>query len=207
MFLVAGLGNPGPKYADNRHNVGFMVADRLVERAADPGTGFRGKLGGEMARVRLGREDCVVLKPMTYMNLSGESVQKAMQFFKIPLPELIVVHDELDLPFGSLRVKVGGGLAGHNGLRSIAQHCGGNGFVRLRMGIGRPTGKQSVEKYVLSDFDASERAELGDLLDRAVDALEAVATKGPEGAMNALHGAGKGKGTGKGRGTGEEVGG
>lgn len=187
MFLIAGLGNPGPKYADNRHNVGFMVADRLVDRAAEPGAGFRDKFGAEMAKVRLGRDDCVVLKPKTYMNLSGESVQKALQFFKIPLSELVVVHDELDLPFGALRVKVGGGLAGHNGLRSIAQHGGGNGFVRLRMGIGRPTGKQSVEKYVLSDFDASERAELRDLLDRAVDALHTVVTEGPKAAMNRFH--------------------
>lgn len=185
MLLVAGLGNPGPKYADHRHNVGFMVVDRLAERAGSPG--FREKFKGEMAKVRLGGQDCIVLKPMTYMNLSGESVQKAMQFFKVGLDHLLVVHDELDLPLGQVRVKIGGGLAGHNGLRSIAKHCGGNGFLRLRVGIGRPEGKQQVESYVLSDFGSMERAELGDVLDRAVEAVEAVADKGPRAAMNAVH--------------------
>ncbi|MFW6197894.1 MAG: aminoacyl-tRNA hydrolase [Myxococcota bacterium] len=185
MHLVAGLGNPGPKYAGNRHNVGFLVVDRVAERCrAD---GFRDKLKGEFTKVRVDGNDAVLLKPMTYMNLSGESVGAAQKFFKVPQERLLVVHDELDLPFGALRVKVGGGTAGHKGLRSIVQHTQGPGFVRLRMGIGRPQGKQSVESYVLSDFDASARAELDELLDRAAEAVETVVQRGPNAAMNRFH--------------------
>jgi peptidyl-tRNA hydrolase, PTH1 family len=186
--LVAGLGNPGPKYADNRHNVGFMVVERLAERCG--GAPFREKFKGQFAKVRMGRGDAVLLMPMTYMNLSGESVGAALKFFKVPLDHLVVVHDELDLPFGTVRVKVGGGTAGHNGLRSIVQHGGGGDFIRVRMGIGRPQGKQSVESYVLSDFDTSERAELGDVVDLGADVVEAVVTRGPREAMNAYHAGG-----------------
>lgn len=189
LHLVVGLGNPGPKYAGNRHNVGFMVADRLAERCEAPS--WRDKFKGEFAKARLGRSEVVLLKPMTYMNLSGESVGAALKFFKVPVERLVVVHDELDLAFGTLRVKVAGGTAGHNGLRSIVQHCGGPGFVRLRMGIGRPRGKQDVESWVLSDFDTMERAELPDLLDTAADAVAAVVEKGPRAAMNRFHGAGR----------------
>jgi peptidyl-tRNA hydrolase, PTH1 family len=186
VYVVAGLGNPGPKYVDNRHNVGFMVVDRLVERC--PGAAMREKFKGAFAKARVGSADAILLEPMTYMNLSGESVAPALKFFKVSLSHLVVVHDELDLPFGALKLKVGGGTAGHKGLRSIVQHGGGADFVRLRVGIGRPQGKQSVESWVLSDFDASERAELGDLLDRAADMVEAVVAQGPRAAMNAFHG-------------------
>jgi PTH1 family peptidyl-tRNA hydrolase len=171
-----------------------MVTDLLADRGH--AGGFRDKFKGEYARVRIGGEEAHLLKPLTYMNVSGESVQKALQFFKVPLPQVIVVHDELDLPFGVVRVKVGGGLAGHNGLRSIAQHCGGPGFVRVRFGIGRPRG-QPVEAYVLSDFSASERAELPDLLARAADAVEATVSRGARAAMNAFNQA-EDKGRGKG---------
>lgn len=185
MLLVAGLGNPGPKYAGNRHNVGFMVVERLAERW---GVGaFRDKFKGRFAKGSFAGQDVGLLEPLTYMNLSGESVQKALAFFKVGLDELIVVHDELDLPFGQLRIKVGGGTAGHNGLRSIVAQCGGNGFTRVRVGIGRPR-SGSVEGYVLSDFNSDERATLPDVVDRAAEMVEAIVDKGPRAAMNALHG-------------------
>ncbi len=184
MLLVAGLGNPGPKYAGNRHNVGFMVVERLAERWGVGG--FREKFKGRFAKGTFADEDVVLLEPLTYMNLSGESVQKALAFFKVGLGELLVVHDELDLPFGELRIKVGGGTAGHNGLRSIVGQCGGNGFTRVRVGIGRPR-SGSVEGYVLSDFSRDEQATLPDLVERAAQMVEAVVEKGPRGAMNALH--------------------
>lgn len=181
MFLVAGLGNPGPKYAKNRHNVGFMV----VERLAGPGP-WREKYKGRFARVRLGGEDVVLLEPLTFMNLSGESVQAAMQFFKVPPDRLLVVHDELDLPFGTVRLKKGGGVAGHNGLKSIVQHCGGPGFARLRVGIGRPE-RGAVESHVLSDFSSEEGAALEDVLNDATRAVEAVLAEGLSAAMNAVN--------------------
>jgi len=184
VYLVAGLGNPGPKYAGHRHNVGFMVVDLLARRWGAPA--FRDKFKGELAKERHAGEDVVLLKPMTYMNLSGESVQPAMRFFKIPLEGLVVVHDELDLDFGTCRIKVGGGAAGHNGLKSIIRHCGGKDFVRVRVGIGRPRG-QPPEGWVLSDFPSADRAELPDVLDRAADAVEAVVSDGPRAAMNRIH--------------------
>ncbi len=184
MHLVAGLGNPGTKYAGNRHNVGFMVVDALADRWSAPA--LRDKFKGEFAKADFGGRDVVLLKPMTYMNLSGESVQPAMKFFKVALGGVVVVHDELDLPFGEVRIKVGGGAAGHNGLKSIIQHGGGNGFVRVRVGIGRPR-SGAVEGYVLSDFAAIERAELPDVLDRAALAVEGILRDGPQKAMNRLH--------------------
>jgi peptidyl-tRNA hydrolase, PTH1 family len=187
VYLVVGLGNPGPKYARNRHNVGFMVVEGLADRGgAGPS---RDKFKGRFTKVPLAGQDAVLLEPLTYMNLSGESVAPALQFFKVPLDRLVVVHDELDLPFGTIRLKVGGGTAGHKGPRSIVQHCGGEGFVRLRMGIGRPPGGRSVESWVLSDFDASERAELPDLVQQAGDAVELVLSRGAQAAMNLLHAA------------------
>jgi PTH1 family peptidyl-tRNA hydrolase len=179
MHLIVGLGNPGPKYAGNRHNVGFMALDRLADRLkAGP---FREKFSGVFTR--LGEPDVVLLKPMTFMNVSGESVQAAMQFFKVELSDVIVVYDELDLAFADCRIKVGGGAAGHNGIKSMLQHCGGDGFVRLRVGIGRPSGPD-VAGHVLSDFSASERAELPDVLERAAQGLESILAKGVAPAMN-----------------------
>jgi PTH1 family peptidyl-tRNA hydrolase len=181
MHLVVGLGNPGPKYARNRHNVGFMVVDRLAG-----GEELKEKFRARYAKVRIGREEAVLLEPLTYMNLSGESVQAAMRFFKVDLEHVLVVHDELDLPFGTLRLKKGGGAAGHNGLRSIIQHCGGPDFLRLRIGIGRPT-RGTVESYVLSDFDPTEGAALGDVLKDAVRAVELAVQDGVAQAMNAFN--------------------
>ncbi len=181
MLLVVGLGNPGQKYAATRHNVGFMVVDRLAERLkAGP---FREKFAG--AFVRMTDPDVGLLKPQTFMNLSGQSVQQAMQFFKVELKDVLVIHDELDLPFGECRLKQGGGAAGHNGLRSIMQHCGGEGFLRLRVGIGRPRGEGV--SHVLGDFSAAERPVLEDVLQAAALGVEAVLAKGVAQAMNTFN--------------------
>jgi len=185
MHLITGLGNPGPKYAGNRHNVGFMVVDELARRWGAPR--FRDKFKAELTKVAVGEHDVVLLKPMTYMNLSGEAVQAAMRFFKVPLARVLCVHDELDLEFGVVRLKVGGGTAGHNGLRSIVEHCGGPDFVRCRMGIGRPD-RGRPEHYVLSDFNSLERVELGAFLDRGADIVETAVREGPRPAMNRHHG-------------------
>jgi PTH1 family peptidyl-tRNA hydrolase len=184
MRLVVGLGNPGPKYARNRHNVGFMAAERLAERLS--AGAFREKFKGAYAKVEHASGEVIVLKPLTYMNLSGESVQPAMRFFKVPVDDLIVLHDELDHDFGVVRIKVGGGTAGHNGLRSIVQHAGSPDFIRIRIGIGRPP-SGTVEGYVLSDFGASERAEVPDVVERACDAVLAVLSDGAKLAMNAFN--------------------
>jgi len=182
-WLVVGLGNPGDRYAGNRHNAGFMVVDELARRYCET---FRTKFQSRTTRIRVADQDIVLLEPMTYMNRSGSSVGEAARFYKVEPAETIVVHDEIDLPFGELRLKVGGGHAGHNGLRSIFSHFHRD-FVRLRFGVGRP-GMGDVSGHVLGDFDAVERATLPDLLDRAVDAIEIVLREGPEPAMNAFHG-------------------
>jgi PTH1 family peptidyl-tRNA hydrolase len=184
--LVVGLGNPGPKYAGNRHNVGFMALDVLAERLkAGP---FRDKFAGEFARAE--SADLVLLKPLTYMNDSGTSVQQAMQFFKVELCDVLVAHDELDLAFGELKLKQAGGTAGHNGLKSIVRHCGGEGFARLRIGIGRPPGGSAggdVVSFVLGDFSATERQSLPDVLSLAAQGAELFAARGIAQAMNAFN--------------------
>lgn len=181
-WLLVGLGNPGPRYAGNRHNIGFMVAEELARRMGEP---FRDKFDGRMARGRLAEEDVVVLEPLTFMNRSGTSVAAAAAFFKVDLPQVVIIHDELDLPFASLRIKVGGGHGGHNGLRSIFQHLGKD-FLRVRCGIGRPA-DGDVTGHVLGDFAAAERGEVASLIDTAADAVETVLRVGPERAMNAFH--------------------
>ena len=182
--LIAGLGNPGPKYAANRHNVGFMAVDVLARRWAAPI--YREKFKGAFAKLRLDGQDVLLLKPMTYMNLSGESVQAAMRFFRVPLAQVLVIHDELDLAFGVVRLKVGGGVAGHNGLRSLVDHCGGSDFDRCRIGIGRPKGARP-EGYVLSDFNSLEREELGPVLEQAAEMVETSVNEGTRVAMNRHH--------------------
>lgn len=188
MLLVVGLGNPGSSYASHRHNVGFMAVDELARRvSADP---FREKFSGEWARAEIAGEPAILLKPQTYMNESGRSVQPAMAFFKIAPAELIVLHDELDIPFGEVRLKLGGGHAGHNGLRSImASVVGGSSgdFARVRLGVGRPpvAFRGEVADYVLSAFDPTERAALADLLKKAGDSVLDIARRGLGPAMNA----------------------
>lgn len=178
-FLIVGLGNPGPQYASNRHNIGFMVADRLAERLIG---GYRQKFNGELIRGAIAGEDVSILKPMTWMNLSGTSVGAAASFFKLSPPEVIVIHDELDLDAGQVRVKVGGGHAGHNGLRSIFQHFGKD-FVRVRCGIGRPA-KGDVTRYVLGDFRGEELIDLPEMIDKAAKAVELILDKGARAAQN-----------------------
>ncbi|MEM9193702.1 MAG: aminoacyl-tRNA hydrolase [Myxococcota bacterium] len=183
MHLVVGLGNPGPKYQGHRHNIGFMVVDALQGHWGAPD--YREKFKGQFTKTALQGEDVVLLKPQTFMNLSGESAQKAMAFFKVDQDKVLVVHDELDLPFGTLRIKKGGGVAGHNGLKSMSQHCGGADYLRLRFGVGRPP--RSGASYVLSDFSAAERAELPDLIALARAMVEETVLAGPASAMNRFH--------------------
>lgn len=172
MKLITGLGNPGGKYAHNRHNIGFLAVDRI---ASDHGFGpWRSRFQGEIAEGRLGEERVVLLKPATFMNLSGQSVGEAMRYLKIDPADVIVLHDELDLPPGKVRVKLGGGHAGHNGLRSIHQHIGEN-YRRLRIGIGHPGHKDRVAGYVLSDFAKAEEPMIDDLLRGISDGAAALA--------------------------------
>ncbi len=186
MWLVVGLGNPGSSYARNRHNVGFRVLELVGSRwGAGP---MKDKFSGLWAKASFAGEDVVLLAPQTYMNLSGESVQKAMAFFKVPLANVLVIHDELDLPWKDVRIKFGGGHAGHNGIRSIMQHAGAD-FARVRVGIGKPP-RGSTESWVLGDFDTLESAELSDVLHAAALAAEAVLQLGVEAAMNRVHGKG-----------------
>jgi len=172
--LICGLGNPGPEHHGDRHNAGYLVVDALAARAgiALDMAKFEGRLGAG----RLGAERVLLLKPETYMNLSGQSVGAAARFYKIPPADVLVVHDELDLPFGRLQLKSGGGTAGHNGLRSILSGLGEDSFARLRVGVGKPEGKQKVVGHVLSGFSPEERRLLPELLERAADAALGWAT-------------------------------
>src|SRR5205809_4819319 len=174
-LLVAGLGNPGREYEQTRHNVGWLVADELARRH---GGSFRSKFSGRVTEVRLGDLRLALLKPETYMNESGRSVGAAARFYKVPPERTLLVHDDVDLEEGRLQVRLGGGLAGHNGLRSIAQHFGTNDFLRLRIGVGRPErgDRRPVADYVLSPFDPSFDVE--ELVARAADAVEALAADG-----------------------------
>jgi peptidyl-tRNA hydrolase, PTH1 family len=185
VYLVVGLGNPGPTYAGNRHNAGFMVADLLAERVGGRFKAHRGRadliegrLGG-MPGVRV-----VLAKPKSYMNESGGPVAGLRDFFKVPPERIVVVHDELDLPYGSLRLKRDGGDNGHNGLRSVTRSLGTRDYLRVRVGIGRPPGRQDPADYVLRDFSPAERKELPFHLDRAADAVETLLTDGLEPAQN-----------------------
>ncbi len=180
-WLVVGLGNPGRPYASNRHNIGFMVADEVASRSAGA---FREKFQGRFCKGRLGVHDIFVLEPLTYMNLSGQSVGAAASFFKVPPDKTLVIHDDIDLPFARLRVKAGGGHGGHNGLRSIFEHYGRD-FNRIRCGIGRPErdSERDVTGWVLGDFNADQRQGLPPLIDAAADAVELVIRDGVEHAM------------------------
>jgi len=171
LLLVAGLGNPGREYARNRHNAGYLVLDELVRRHSGS---WRSKFSGQVAEIRVGDAKLVLLKPETYMNESGRSVGAAAQFFKVEPADVLVVHDEGDFDLGRLEVKFGGGLAGHNGLRSIAQHLKTQDFRRLRIGVGRPErgDPRSLADYVLADFEPHDDAD--DLVTRAADEVEAI---------------------------------
>jgi PTH1 family peptidyl-tRNA hydrolase len=186
---VVGLGNPGPGYARNRHNVGFTVADVLAGRAGARLRRHR-RVSAEAAECRFGIAGprAVLIKPMTYMNLSGGPVTGLARFYRIPVEQVLAVHDDLDLPYGRIRIKRGGGEGGHNGLRSMSQSLGSKEYARVRFGIGRPPGRQDPADYVLTDFSAVERKELEFLVDRAADVVEAVLSRGVEWAQNEYHG-------------------
>jgi PTH1 family peptidyl-tRNA hydrolase len=191
VWLVVGLGNPGSKYERNRHNIGFRVVDELAAKHALSWKSG-GKLGGDTASgvitTERGRERAVLLKPMEFMNLSGFAVQRAAQFHAIDVPNILVVHDELDLDFGIVRLKSGGGHGGHNGLRSMIEQLGGNGFARLRMGIGRDPnakpGAKDAAGWVLSDFPKAQAEALSAVIAAGCEDVEAVLAKGITAAMN-----------------------
>ncbi|MCW2622919.1 MAG: peptidyl-tRNA hydrolase [Frankiales bacterium] len=185
VWLVVGLGNPGPQYAGNRHNAGFMVTDLLAERAGGRFKAHKGR--ADVVEGRLAGVRAVLAKPKTYMNLSGGPVAAMRDFFKVPVERIVVVHDELDIDVGQLRLKRGGGHGGHNGLRSLDSALGSKDYLRVRFGIGRPPGRQDPADFVLKDFSAAERKELAFELDRAADAVEALLTGPLEAAQNTFH--------------------
>ena len=184
-WLVVGLGNPGPRYEGTRHNAGALVLDRLVERAGDR---FRGRRGtADVAETRLAGERVVLAKPRSYMNESGPPVQGLVAFTKVPLDRLVVVHDELDLPLGAVKLKSGGGDAGHNGLKSVRRSLGSGDYVRVRVGVGRPQGRQDPADYVLETFRRAEADDVELGLETAADAVETLLARGLEAAQNEVH--------------------
>ncbi|TCP56369.1 PTH1 family peptidyl-tRNA hydrolase [Tamaricihabitans halophyticus] len=184
-ILLAGLGNPGPRYAGNRHNVGFLVVDELAARL---GGKFKAhKCGADILEGRLGGAQVALVRPRSFMNLSGSAVAGAARFFKVSPAGIVVVHDELDLPFEAVRLKLGGGENGHNGLRSISKSLSTKDYFRVRVGVGRPPGRMDPADYVLRDFSPVERKELAFVVDRAADATEALLRGGLAAAQNAFH--------------------
>jgi peptidyl-tRNA hydrolase, PTH1 family len=183
-LLVAGLGNPGREYGRNRHNVGWLVVDELARRHDGA---WRGKFNGKLAEIRIDGHKVALLKPETYMNDSGRAVKAAMQFFKLDPAAVLVVHDESDLPLARLQARLGGGTAGHNGLRSVAAHLGTADFLRLRVGVGRPErgDPRPLADFVLSDFEAHEDPE--SLVAAAADAVELLDGEGLEAAQRAVN--------------------
>lgn len=182
-WLVVGLGNPGARYARTRHNIGFMAVERWVEELTPGRPSWTEKWKGLTATVTCGRQRCVVLKPQTYMNVSGGSVVPAAQFHRVPPPQIVVVHDEIDFPLGRLAIKKGGGHGGHNGLRDIIAQLGSSDFLRIRLGVGRAV-HGAVADHVLSEFSADEQDPVDDLVRRAVAALTCMMTDGVVMAMN-----------------------
>ena len=185
-LLVVGLGNPGPRYETTRHNIGFLVADILADRI---GAGFKvhKKSGAEVTTGRLGGRSVVLAKPRTYMNESGRHIGPLAKFYSVEPADIVVIHDELDIDFGRIRLKFGGGEGGHNGLRSIASALGTKDFQRVRIGVGRPPGRQDPAAFVLENFNSKERPELGTILEQAADATELLLQQGVEAAQNTVH--------------------
>ena len=184
VWLVVGLGNPGPAYAGHRHNVGHLVAEELAARLGSPfrshKSGRADVVEGRLAAAGTPGPRVVLARPRCYMNESGGPVKALAGFYKVPVSRIVAVHDELDLPFGTLRVKLGGGDNGHNGLRSLRSSLGTGDFYRVRAGIGRPPGRQDVADFVLSNYSTTERRELPFQVDRAADAVETLVTQGLE---------------------------
>ena len=187
MKIICGLGNPGHEYERHRHNIGFQVLEVLGARWKAPFTS--NKFEAQLATASLGSQKLLLIKPQTFMNVSGQSLAAAARFYKVSVDEVLVVHDELDLPFGRLQLKAGGGSGGHNGLKSIAESWGEEGCARLRFGIGRPPapGPDRVVGHVLSSFSADEQPQLAAFIDRAVEACESWARNGMTQAMNAFN--------------------
>ena len=185
-LLVVGLGNPGPQYAKTRHNIGFMVADILAARV---GGSFKvhKKSGAEVVTGRLGHRPVVLAKPRCYMNESGRQVGPLAKFYSVPAADVIVIHDELDIDFGRVRLKLGGGEGGHNGLRSVANALGSKDFQRVRIGIGRPPGRKDPAAFVLEPFTSTERGEVPTICEQAADETELLIEAGLETAQNQVH--------------------
>ncbi|MEE2031615.1 aminoacyl-tRNA hydrolase [Rhodococcus chondri] len=184
--LVVGLGNPGPKYEKTRHNIGFMVVEALAGRVG--GTfGAHKRSNADILQARLDGRQVILAKPRTYMNVSGGPVAALAKFFSVEPSNIIVVHDELDLDYGTIRLKLGGGENGHNGLRSTSSALGTKDYLRVRMGIGRPPGRQDPADYVLKPFSAAERKDLDVLCEEGADAAELLLKLGLEGAQNRVH--------------------
>lgn len=185
-LLVIGLGNPGPQYAKTRHNVGFMVADLLAARM---GGSFKvhKRSGAEVVTGRLAHKPIVLAKPRTYMNESGRQVGPLAKFYSVSAADVIVIHDELDIEFGQIRLKLGGGEGGHNGLRSVANALGTKNFQRVRIGIGRPPGHKDPAAFVLENFTAAERPRVPTICEMAADATDLLVELGVEAAQNQVH--------------------
>ena len=185
MKLIVGLGNPGKEYEMTRHNLGFLVIERL---ARDTGESRKQrKFNALLNRGKIGNEQVILMKPLTYMNLSGAAVKKAFDYFHLPLHDLMVIHDDLDLAFGRFKIKTGGGDAGHKGIRSLIDHLGDDEFVRVRIGIGRPEKGGDVVDYVLDPLNESERSELPEILDSACLLIQTLIRSGVDAAMNTFH--------------------
>lgn len=184
-FVVVGLGNPGPRYAATRHNAGFLVVDLLAERLGGRFKAHRAH--ADVVEGRLAGAPVVLAKPRSFMNESGGPVVNVARFYKVEVPRIVVIHDDLDLPFGTLRLKRGGGDGGHNGLKSITTALGSKDYARVRVGIGRPPGRQDPADYVLREFSAAERKDLAVDVDRAADAVELLIAQGVEAAQNTYH--------------------
>lgn len=184
--LIVGLGNPGPQYEKTRHNAGFMVADALAGRIGSAFSSHK-KSNSDIVQARLGSRAVIIAKPRTFMNLSGQPVAALARFFSIEPANIVVVHDELDIDFGALRLKLGGGEGGHNGLRSISQHLSTKDYLRVRVGVGRPPGRMDPASFVLKPFSAAERKDLGVVVEEAADAAELLLSDGLEAAQNRVH--------------------
>ena len=185
-FLIIGLGNPGREYRDNRHNFGFMLIDRLIVRLNARGMKLQSK--AIITDAVYNDHKLILAKPQTYMNLSGQSAQGLIHFYKLELSNVIIAHDDLDLPFGTIRLRPGGGPGGQKGVASTIEHIGTQDIPRLRMGIGRPPGRMDAAAYVLQDFSKDEMKEISSILDRAADAVLSFATDGLDKAMNKYNG-------------------
>ena len=187
-YLIVGLGNPGREYRENRHNIGFMLIDRLALRLNAKMTRLQSK--ALVAATRYEDKKVILAKPQTFMNLSGQAIQGLASFYKIPLENLIVAHDDLDLPFETIRLRPGGGAGGQKGIKSTIQHLGTNDFPRLRLGIGRPPGRMDPAAYVLQDFAQGDIQFLSETLDRAADAVFSFMDEGLDAAMNKFNSVG-----------------